>query len=68
MTKGIIALDADGVLRHFSLAYAGPWQKTFGSYPLERNRTEAAANGEAARTDRTASSDARGTWARAGWT
>lgn len=33
MTKGIIALDADGVLLDYGLAYAGAWQKAFGAYP-----------------------------------
>lgn len=37
MTKGIIALDADGVLLDYGLAYAGAWQKAFGVYPRERD-------------------------------
>ncbi|EYC52149.1 phosphate acetyltransferase [Hylemonella gracilis str. Niagara R] len=37
MSKGIIALDADGVLLDYSLAYASAWQKAFGVYPLERD-------------------------------
>lgn len=37
MTKGIIALDADGVLLDYGLAYASAWQKAFGYYPLERD-------------------------------
>lgn len=36
-TKGIIALDADGVLLDYGLAYAGAWQKAFGQYPRERD-------------------------------
>ena len=34
--KGIIALDADGVLLDYGLAYAGAWQKAFGQLPRER--------------------------------
>lgn len=37
MTKGIIALDADGVLLDYGLAYAGAWHKAFGAYPGERD-------------------------------
>lgn len=37
MSKGIIALDADGVLLDYGLAYAGAWQKAFGTYPGERD-------------------------------
>lgn len=37
MTKGIIALDADGVLLDYNLAYAGAWEKAFGVYPAERD-------------------------------
>lgn len=37
MTKGIIALDADGVLLDYGLAYASAWQKAFGTYPGERD-------------------------------
>jgi phosphoglycolate phosphatase-like HAD superfamily hydrolase len=37
MTSGLIALDADGVLLDYSLAYAGAWEKAFGVYPRERN-------------------------------
>lgn len=36
-SKGIIALDADGVLLDYGLAYAGAWQKAFGQYPRERD-------------------------------
>lgn len=35
--KGIIALDADGVLLDYGLAYAGAWQRAFGNYPRERD-------------------------------
>lgn len=35
--KGIIALDADGVLLDYGLAYAGAWQKAFGQLPRERD-------------------------------
>ena len=35
--KGIIALDADGVLLDYGLAYAGAWQKAFGQIPRERD-------------------------------
>lgn len=37
MTKPIIALDADGVLLDYNLAYAGVWQQAFGVYPKERD-------------------------------
>ncbi|TAM33452.1 MAG: HAD family hydrolase [Rhodanobacter sp.] len=37
MTKGIIALDADGVLLDYNLAYASAWEHAFGVYPLERD-------------------------------
>lgn len=37
MAKGIIALDADGVLLDYGLAYAGAWRKAFGAYPRERD-------------------------------
>jgi phosphoglycolate phosphatase-like HAD superfamily hydrolase len=33
----IIALDADGVLLDYNLAYAGAWKKAFGVYPKERD-------------------------------
>jgi len=36
-SKGIIALDADGVLLDYGLAYASAWQAAFGSYPRERD-------------------------------
>lgn len=35
--RGIIALDADGVLLDFSLAYAHAWQRAFGQFPAERD-------------------------------
>jgi phosphoglycolate phosphatase-like HAD superfamily hydrolase len=37
MSKGIIALDADGVLLDYDIAYAGAWHKAFGVYPKERD-------------------------------
>lgn len=37
MTKGIIALDADGVLLDYNLAYAGAWERAFGIYPKEKD-------------------------------
>ena len=37
MTKPIIALDADGVLLDYNLAYAGVWQQAFGVYPQEKD-------------------------------
>jgi len=37
MSKGIIALDADGVLLDYSLAYASAWERAFGVYPQERD-------------------------------
>jgi phosphoglycolate phosphatase-like HAD superfamily hydrolase len=36
MGKKIIALDADGVLLDYNLAYAGAWQRAFGQYPSEK--------------------------------
>lgn len=36
-TKGVIALDADGVLLDYSLAYAKAWERAFGDYPRELN-------------------------------
>lgn len=30
-----IAVDADGVMLDYNLAYAGAWEKTFGVYPVE---------------------------------
>ncbi len=37
MTRPLIALDADGVLLDFHLAYASAWQRAFGAYPRERD-------------------------------
>ena len=37
MTKGIIALDADGVLLDYNLAYASAWERAFGVYPKEKD-------------------------------
>jgi phosphoglycolate phosphatase-like HAD superfamily hydrolase len=37
VNRGIIALDADGVLLDFSLAYAHAWQRVFGQFPAERD-------------------------------
>jgi hypothetical protein len=37
MTRGIIALDADGVLLGYGLAYASAWRKAFGPHPQERD-------------------------------
>lgn len=37
--NGIIALDADGVLLDYNLAYASAWEKAFGSYPREKDIT-----------------------------
>lgn len=37
MARPVIALDADGVLLDFHLAYAGAWQRAFGHYPAERD-------------------------------
>lgn len=37
MTRGMIALDADGVLLDYSLAYAGAWERAFGTRPAERD-------------------------------
>jgi phosphoglycolate phosphatase-like HAD superfamily hydrolase len=37
MSKQIIALDADGVLLDYNLAYAGAWQRAFGQYPSEKD-------------------------------
>lgn len=37
MTNRVIALDADGVLLDYGLAYATAWPKAFGVYPRERD-------------------------------
>ena len=37
MPRPLIALDADGVLLDFHLAYAGAWQRAFGQAPAERD-------------------------------
>ena len=37
MPKPLIALDADGVLLDFHLAYAGAWARAFGKAPAERD-------------------------------
>lgn len=37
MSEAIIALDADGVLLDYNLAYATNWQKFHGVYPAERD-------------------------------
>ena len=36
-TRGLIALDADGVLLDYNLAYARAWEKAFGAYPREKD-------------------------------
>ena len=37
MTQGIVALDADGVLLDYNMAYAGAWERAFGVYPQEKD-------------------------------
>jgi phosphoglycolate phosphatase-like HAD superfamily hydrolase len=37
MTRPLIALDADGVLLDFHLAYASAWERAFGAFPRERD-------------------------------
>lgn len=37
MARPVIALDADGVLLDFHLAYAYAWQRVFGTFPVERD-------------------------------
>jgi phosphoglycolate phosphatase-like HAD superfamily hydrolase len=37
MNRPIIALDADGVLLDYHLAYAEAWQRAFGTFPAERD-------------------------------
>ncbi len=37
MSKSIIALDADGVLLDYNLAYASAWERAFGVYPDEKD-------------------------------
>jgi phosphoglycolate phosphatase-like HAD superfamily hydrolase len=37
MANQIIALDADGVLLDYGLAYASAWQRAFGAFPGERD-------------------------------
>lgn len=36
MNKPLIALDCDGVLLDYSLAYASLWERAFGIYPKEK--------------------------------
>ena len=36
--KPIIALDADGVLLDYGLAYASVWERAFGHRPVERDK------------------------------
>jgi beta-phosphoglucomutase-like phosphatase (HAD superfamily) len=38
MSRPLIALDADGVLLDFHLAYADAWRRAFGTAPQERDR------------------------------
>ena len=37
MKKPVIALDADGVLLDYNVAYARAWQRAFGVHPQERD-------------------------------
>lgn len=37
MSHPLIALDADGVLLDFHMAYADAWERAFGNYPRERD-------------------------------
>jgi hypothetical protein len=37
MRRPLIALDADGVLLDFHLAYASAWERAFGTFPAERD-------------------------------
>lgn len=37
MARPVIALDADGVLLDFHLAYARAWERVFGAFPAERD-------------------------------
>ena len=37
MTRPVIALDADGVLLDYHLAYAAAWERAFGVHPEERD-------------------------------
>lgn len=37
MSRPVIALDADGVLLDFHLAYARAWERAFGQFPAERD-------------------------------
>ncbi|MBS0433634.1 MAG: HAD family hydrolase [Proteobacteria bacterium] len=37
MARPVIALDADGVLLDFHLAYARAWERVFGVFPAERD-------------------------------
>lgn len=36
-SRGLIALDADGVLLDYNLAYAHAWEKAFAKFPAERD-------------------------------
>jgi len=37
MPKPLIALDADGVLLDYNVAYARAWERAFGHHPVERD-------------------------------
>lgn len=37
-TRPLIALDADGVLLDYSLAYAHLWERAFGYFPKELDK------------------------------
>lgn len=37
-TRPIIALDADGVLLDYNLAYASVWERAFGQRPVEKDK------------------------------
>ena len=36
-SRALVALDADGVLLDYNLAYAHAWEKAFGRFPAERD-------------------------------
>lgn len=36
-SRALVALDADGVLLDYNLAYAHAWEKAFGKFPAERD-------------------------------
>jgi hypothetical protein len=44
-SRAFVALDADGVLLDFNLAYAHAWEKAFGRFPAERDPLASSGSG-----------------------